>query len=539
MQLKKNSSERKLRGAYYTPYEMAKIMVSLIAKRSFSSVLEPSCGNGVFVDCLREHEISNNAHLTAVEIDPIESEKVRAKYENDSHIKVHCGDFFDFYGDNKNTKYDLIIGNPPYIRYQYLTKKQREIQSDILTSNGMKSNKLINAWVAFLIACVHMLDKNGTIAFVIPSEILQIAYAEDLRDYLTTHLDTISLVAFRQSVFEGIEQEILVLLGEKGSENRGIRFVEVENLKEFSELRLEDYKLQEAPRGKDKWIKYFINDDMDILDSIKNDDRFAPFSDYALINVGITTGNNKYFSIDEETAREYDLANVTLPLIGRSSHACGIFFTEEDWIRNIKSGKRAMLLHFPEAPIEEYPKAHIKYIQHGEENSENTGYKCSIRERWYIVPSVWIPDAFFLRRSDRYPKFILNCCNTVSTDTLNRIKFRENILPQDVLLSYYNSITFAFTEACGRSYGGGVLELLPSETSKIMLPKILGTVDNELKKELLSYVDHAVRSNEDIEAVLDVVDKRLLVETLGVSEELCRQCREIWRKLQSRRLPRH
>ena len=48
--------------------------------------------------------------------------------------------------------YDLILGNPPYIRYQYLTEEQREIQSNILTSHGMKSNKLINAWVAFLVS---------------------------------------------------------------------------------------------------------------------------------------------------------------------------------------------------------------------------------------------------------------------------------------------------------------------------------------------------------------------------------------------------
>ena len=37
------------------------------------------------------------------------------------------------------------------------------------------------------------------------------------------------------------------------------------------------------------------------------------------------------FSISEKTCDEYDLENVTLPLIGRSSHAHGIFFTDEDW----------------------------------------------------------------------------------------------------------------------------------------------------------------------------------------------------------------
>ena len=42
----------------------------------------------------------------------------------------------------------------------------------------MKSNKLINSWVFFLVACIELLEKNGTIAFVIPAEIMQVAYAE-------------------------------------------------------------------------------------------------------------------------------------------------------------------------------------------------------------------------------------------------------------------------------------------------------------------------------------------------------------------------
>ena len=86
---------------------------------------------------------------------------------------------------------------------------------------------------------------------------------------------------------------------------------------------------------------------------------------------------------------------------------------------------------------------------------ENEGYKCRIREHWYQVPSVWIPDAFFLRRNNLYPKFVLNCCGAVSTDTMHRIKFNKNVEPERIALSYYNSISFAFTEICGQKLWGG------------------------------------------------------------------------------------
>ncbi len=92
----------------------------------------------------------------------------------------------------------------------------------------------------------------------------------------------------------------------------------------------------------------------------------------------------------------------------------------------------------------------------------------------YCIPSIWVPDAFFLRRNNLYPKFVLNCCNAVSTDTMHRIKFHEEIEPERIVLSYYNSISFAFTELCGRSYGSGVLEILPGEVGNIMVPKLDG-----------------------------------------------------------------
>ena len=52
----------------------------------------------------------------------------------------------------------------------------------------MKANKLINAWVAFLVACVQLLSEDGKIAFVIPAEILQVAYL-----YMLHFLKTIFL----------------------------------------------------------------------------------------------------------------------------------------------------------------------------------------------------------------------------------------------------------------------------------------------------------------------------------------------------------
>ena len=540
MRLKKDSSEQKLRGAYYTPLQLANAMVNLVASQNITNVLEPSCGDGVFLDSLASLNLINDIpNITAVEIEPDEAAKVGNNYKDKVNVHVLNEDFLGFYQRvyGKET-YDLILGNPPYIRYQYLTEEQREIQSSILTSHGMKSNKLINAWVAFLVACVQLLSENGKIAFVIPAEILQVVYAEDLRLFLSNQLSKITLLTFEQLVFPDIEQEILVFIGEKGKEEKGIRIIELNKLEDFKKLDLNSNGFQKLKHVKEKWTKYFVStEEIKVIQSIRDNKRFTKFSDLALINVGITTGNNSFFSVNKETNEKYDLSSVTLPLIGRSSHAHGIYFTDNDWQENIDADKRAMLISFPDTPYEEYPAKHKAYIEFGEKNDENKGYKCSIRERWYIVPSIWVPDAFFLRRNNLYPKFVLNRCNAVSTDTMHRIKFNNGVNAENVLLSYYNSISFAFTEICGRSYGGGVLEILPGEVGNIMLP-VITNIDEVLKNELLEQIDSIIRNNEDIEKALDIVDQRLLVEVLDIDKNICISCRQIWRKMQKRRLGR-
>ena len=540
MRLKKDSSEQKLRGAYYTPLQLADAMVGLFASQDIATILEPSCGDGVFLDSLNNLNLMEKVQkLVAVEIESDEAEKVRNRYSDFEQIEVHTEDFFDYYNLMLGKEYyDLILGNPPYIRYQYLKDSQRDMQTKILTSHGMKANKLINAWVAFIVACVQMLSDHGKMAFVIPAEILQVAYAEDLRLYLADHLAKITLITFEQLVFPDIEQEVVVFIGEKGKREKGIRIIEMNNLDGFAKFNIEQNGFQKLQHIKEKWTKYFLSaEEMALIQELRGDNRFAKFSEYALINIGITTGNNGFFSIIEDTAEKYGLTDATLPLIGRSSHAHGIYFTEEDWERNIRAGKRARLISFPEIPYEEYSDGYKEYIGLGEKNGEHEGYKCSIRKRWYIVPSVWVPDAFFLRRNNLYPKFVLNRCNAVSTDTMHRVKFYENIEPENILLAYYNSISFAFAELCGRSYGGGVLEILPGEMGNILLPKV-ENISPKLREKLLVKIDLIVRNNEDIEMALEAVDKELLVGVLGIDAQICCKFRAIWKKMQRRRLGR-
>jgi len=540
MQLKANSSLQKLRGGYYTPELLSDFIVRKIKPVKAVSILEPSCGNGVFLNSIAKiipQELI--ILLNAVEIVKEEVDYVKSKSFG-KNFCIHHDDFLNYYHKNGDVKYDIIVGNPPYIRYQYLTSRQRELQTEILKKNGMKPNRLINSWVCFLVACVELLEDEGMIGFVIPAELLQVAYGEELRQFLSSNLSEICLYTFRELVFPDIEQEIMVLIGKKSRVNSSakISVIEFENFNDINnKLSKVDYQIVE--HANEKWTKYFLSAEQNnLIRRARQDDRFYTFDEIATVNVGITTGNNKYFSVTEETINKYQLKDVVLPLIGRSSHAKGIYFTYDDWISNVKKGARACLINFPDTNYDDYPELHKQYIMEGEYKDDHVGYKCGIRDKWYIVPSVWVPDAFFLRRNNRFPKFVINNIDAVSTDTMHRIKFNKGINRDKVLLSYYNSITFAFTEINGRSYGGGVLEILPRELGSIILPNIQG-INDAVANKLLKIVDDYIRNNKNIDELLDITDTIILYEYVGIDKNVIMQFREVWKKLMNRRHKRY
>lgn len=73
------------------------------------------------------------------------------------------------------------------------------------------------------------------------------------------------------------------------------------------------------------------------------------------------------------------------------------------------------------------------------------GYKCKIRKRWYITPSLWSPDAFVLRQVGDYPKIIVNKTDASSTDTIHRVRLKTKVVPELIAMSFLNSLSFAFS----------------------------------------------------------------------------------------------
>ncbi len=533
MKLIKEVSSEKLRGGFYTPAPIA----SFILKWAFNGdknldILEPSCGDGVFLEEIKKANYKYHS-ITAIELDKAETRKAKQIALDKS--KIINSDFHKFCTNTKQ-RFDLIIGNPPYIRYQFFDREQQKYASEIFEKANLKYSKLTNAWVSFVVGSSLLLKDQGKIGFVLPAEILQVSYAQPLRQFLSHFYNKINIVSFEKLVFPNIQQEVVLLLCEKNK--LSTHLIEHLELRNADELQNLDVVRLKSPKKKidfksNKWTFYFLKQkEIDFLEKLQSEQVISKFGEYAKVEVGITTGANPFFTVPLSIVRRYNLEKYAKPLVGRSVQVPSAIFTHGDWINNRDIEARTHLLTFPKMSELNGSFGARDYIAWGEEQKINEGYKCRIRDEWQIVPSLRISDALFIRRNNFYPRLIINEAQAFTTDTMHRVTVKPKIEIKALTASYYNSISLAFSEICGRSHGGGVLELMPNEAEEILLPY------NKNNAELLPIINKMTRKKQNISEILKMTNEIILKDNFGFSTSEIELADNIWKKLSTRRLNR-
>ena len=535
-------STQKLRGGYYTPEKIVSFLCKWAITKKTQRILEPSCGDGHFISGALTALLSAGvakkelaSRITGVELFESEAKKARlvAKAHGTSDDCIVHSDFFEYLLQHRNDRYDVVLGNPPFIRYQNFPPKHREIAISMMQELGLNPNKLTNIWVPFLVVASSLLNAKGKLGMVIPAELFQVKYAAETRIFLSNFFKRITIVSFKKLVFENIQQEVVLLLCEKeATENIGIRVVELDTLDDLDNVSLQ--QIQQSPaksleHDSEKWTKYFLDEsEIQFLRAIKLDPRIRLGKELMDVNVGLVTGRNDFFMINEETASKWKIKPYTIKVVSRSNHFKGLIFTDRDFEDNAVNNIEGYLFLPPDKDFDALPKACRDYIAYGESMDYHTGYKCKIRKRWYITPSLYRPGGFALRQVGEFPKLIVNDTEAASTDTIHRVRFKPDINPKLVTLSFLNSLSFAFSEITGRSYGGGVLTFEPTEVGEIPLPMLLQDTVG------FSKIDRLIRQRK-IETVLDIIDHELLIKQLKFTRKEVATLRNIWRKLSDRR----
>ena len=479
MNFKEYETAEKLRGGYYTPADLSDFLVRWVQEIDPKRVLEPSCGDGVFFEALRRH--CGTSDIVAFELDEVEAEKA-AKRASSCGLESSDIRNTDFLGwalgalDSKRERFDAIVGNPPFIRYQYLPSLFQERAEAIFLKLGCKFTKHTNAWVSFILASFELLRPGGRLAMVVPAEIIHVMHAQSLRAYLGEQAKRLVVVDPEELWFEGTLQGAVLLMAEKKKTRKdhaeGLGIYPVRG-REFVKLAPEQvFNAPTAMNGKTvegKWTRALLAPSTrELLDELIHAKLAKSFDEIAQVDVGIVTGANKFFLVEDDTVERFGLQEWAHPMFGRSEHCPGIVYDDAQHRANASLGKPTNFIWFRDESVER-TKLGKEYIRRGESEKLHTRYKCRIRKPWYSVPSVYATDIGMLKRSHDTPRLILNRINAFTTDTAYRIRAKEGTAEQ-LVYAFLNSLTALSAELEGRHYGGGVLELVPSEIEKLLVP---------------------------------------------------------------------
>lgn len=507
------------RGVVYTPQRIADEVTSK-ALGNFDRVprriLEPGVGEGAFLNSLVGHEVPVS-NITAVDLDEVVIARVRDRYET---AKTIHSDFVDYALKQQQRSFDLVIGNPPYLKNTEFNIVFREQISKVSTSTGFPNGDLKNAWAVFTVLSAALLDIQGVLAFVVPHQLLTAKYGRAVQSHLLKVGFELDVFVADFKAFTSIEQDAVVLIARR-SKTRSKPLC-IKRVQEFSNLTVKNTaEVASTSNGAaaiDVKSVLLKPSTVDLLRQLR--DEWAQISDYCTSSTGTVTAANEVFVVREDLLERLDLQPWARKIVRKGSHMPpGLTFSLKDKDRFSRSAP-CNLIDFCSEGAPPLTESARRYIAECEARSIHLRYKSRNRTPWYNIPYVPAGDGLFFKRANLFHKLYINQASILATDSAYHVRMLNGLAIEDLCFSFYNSITLLFAEIDGRSYFGGVLELTPREFRGLPVHFIKPKLE-----EFSKFKSTLESSNQSVARICELSDQRLC-EELGISSSDMLKIRE-------------
>jgi adenine-specific DNA-methyltransferase len=543
----------KARGAFYTDTQIADFLVWWAVRSPHDRIMDPSFGGGVFLQsaCRRLASLAGQPRINVfgVEIDTETHARIAGKLAREFGVPeqhLRQSDFFAL-DPQPADQVGVIVGNPPFIRYQRFSGSVRKQALTRAAQQGVRLTELSSSWAPFLVHSVAMLEPGGRLAMVIPTEITHAAYARPILQYLSRSFTQVTFLTFQRKLFTHLNEDTLLLLAEHKSPScaafywrdltRAGSLVALQRAGRLPLPGLEAVDAQLLSQGQERLIEYAIpRKARELYRELARLSSTQRLGDLVDVGIGYVTGDNRFFHLGPDEARLWDIPESFLrPAVRRGRSLTGLRFTHSDWRTALETADAGYLLHVQtEAGL---PESVRRYLANGEAHGVSLAYKCRTRSPWFRVPHVYQPDAFLSYMSGTLPRLVVNDAGVVAPNSLHILRLHPHttLSPDAIASLWQTSLTHLSAEIEGHALGGGMLKLEPTEAESVVIAS--PEIGNGVLQELAAELDVLVRSGQH-KIAQSRADAVILQRGIGMSANDCALLRRATDTLRLRRSSR-
>lgn len=447
--------------------------------------LDPCIGTGSFYSAFLQSFRGIKHAATGVELDPEFANAARRLWI-DSPLNVEQADFTSL---DPRPVFNLILTNPPYVRHHHLSSKEKErLQRLVRNRLGLATSGLSGLYCHFLLLADAWLAPSGLAVWLIPSEFMAVNYGTAVKEYLLRHVSLIHVHRFSPDDVQFsdalVSSAIVVFRKRKPPSDHFVRFSFGGPI--TKPIQKEDVR-SAALDARMKWTCF--------ADPSSN--RAEPdhrLGDLFAIKRGLATGDNSFFILERDRARELNIPEDFLRPILPSPR-----YMDRDVIEAADDGypildKQLCLIDCPLSE-EEIRRAHpsfFAYLEKGRSENVHRGYLASRRIPWYSQEQR--PPAPFLctymgrsasSRNGSPFRFLWNKSNATAANVylmlypkplLAKAMARAPTLEKKLYAVLSRTASDLFLKE-SRVYGGGLHKLEPSELARLDISAVMDELD--------------------------------------------------------------
>ncbi len=417
-----------------------------------------------------------------------------------------------------NGGFDVVIGNPPYVRHEKIKELKPKLKAE-----GYKSyNGTADLYIYFFEQGYRLLKENGILSYITSNTYVNARYAKDFREFIIKNINVLSYIDFSKiQLFDTATVATSIFILNKNSrKNKYFKYCDTqgyrkdENLEEFVKKNNFDYLQNDL---KKEGFIFTSKQELEIKKIIDKKGKKLKSEDWNIqIKSGIKTGFNQAFIIDgalkdELISKDNKNSEIIKPLLrGRDIKRYSYEFGDK-WLINLHNNPTVNINEYPS--LKEYLDGYIDKLK-SRSDKGNTPYNlrnCAYLDDFEKDKIVWLElsdNAKFTLDRDKY---LLEM--TVFFINGDNLKYLLALLNSRLIYWYFNLI-------CAES-GVGTNRWKKIYVEQLPIPKI----PKEQQKPfeiLVDYILFAKEQNMSLEASLfeSVIDG--MVYDLYFEEEMKR-----------------